>query len=58
VLREREPGTFLAMGAALWALRIAPFVLFGCALWWLVDRVRGPAVARETSAFLLPGEAP
>lgn len=58
VLREREPGTFLAMRAALWALRIAPFALLGCALWWLVDRVRGPAVARETSAFLLPDEAP
>ena len=40
-MSSRHPFEFALMTAALWSMRIAPLVLLGCAIIWLVDRVRG-----------------
>ena len=40
VLRSRHPYQFAVMKSALWGMRIAPLVLLGCGLAWLVDRLR------------------
>lgn len=41
VLRSRHPYPFAVMKSALWGMRIAPLVLLGCGLFWLVDALRG-----------------
>jgi len=39
-LRGRHPYAFASMTAALWGLRVAPLVLLGCGLHWLVEALR------------------
>ena len=40
MLRSRHAYLFAEMHAALWGMRIAPLVLFGCGVYWIADRLR------------------
>ena len=40
VLQSRHPIQFALMNGARWGMRLAPLVLLGCAVFWLVGRVR------------------
>ena len=40
LMRAQHPYRFAQMSAALWGLRVAPLVLLGCGLSWLVQGLR------------------
>jgi hypothetical protein len=47
VLQSRHPFQFAVMNAARWGMRLAPLVLLGCAVFWLVERSRGRSEKME-----------
>ena len=51
VLRSRHPYQFAEMEAALWGMRVAPLVLLGCGLSWLVDGPRRRSAKVEYQDF-------
>lgn len=50
LLRSRHPYRFAEMKAALWGMRVAPLVLLGCGLYWLVEGLRQGSQKRRISA--------
>jgi hypothetical protein len=51
VLRSRHPYQFAEMEAALWGMRVAPLVLLGCGLSWLVNGPRRRSAKVEYRDF-------
>ena len=51
LLRSRHPYEFAQMNAALWGMRLAPLVLLGCGMHWLVAAWRRRSVMVECRDF-------